>query len=344
MSMSLQVSVQRRAEPARTTFSAASLADSAATSSLPTSRTSLSRRRSSSPSSAIRSSPASTFSSNFAPRPRRSRSVARLGRRPQLLGRGDAGLVVDPPHRLRADAGDPRHLDERRRELLLQLDRRGDLALLEEGDDLLLDRVADSLQLGRPALPAPARRPARGCRRSPGRPPCRRGPGSGWRRRARRACRARGTRRRSRRCACRESRSSRGTAAAEPPGGLRVACLSRVRPSDARRRALNPAHPGRPADLQRGRQPRVARRRRARRGAGGDRDPRRRRRLAGRHRRDRRPPRRRRRADRGPAPGRQGGPRPRLRRRLRRAPSPPAPSWSSRWTPTSPTIPPTSRG
>ena len=36
-----------------------------------------------------------------------------------------------------------------RRELLLELPRRGDLALVEQGDDLLLDRVADPLHRGR---------------------------------------------------------------------------------------------------------------------------------------------------------------------------------------------------
>ena len=284
MSMSLQVSVQRRAEPARTTFSAASLADSAATSSLPTSRTSLSRRRSSSPSVGDPVESGEHVLLELRPEAAEVAQLARLGGRPQLRGRGDAGLVVDPPHGLRADPRDPRQVDERRRELLLQLDRGGDLALLEEGDDLLLDRVADPLQLGRPPLQRRARRPARGCRRSPGRPRGRRGPGSGSRRRARRASRARGTLRRSRRFAFRESRSSRGTAAAEPSGGLRVARLSRVRPSDARRRALNPARPGRPADLQRGREPRVAVGGDPRRGARRDRDPRRRRLLAGRHR------------------------------------------------------------
>ena len=191
MSMSLQVSAQRRAEPARTTRSEAAWAVSASTSCSPASRTSASRRRSSSPSVVSLSIEASTFSSNFAPRPADVPELLVLGRRPQLLERADAGLVVDPPRGLGADAGEPRDLDERGREPLLQLAGRGDLALVEQRDDLLLDRLADPLELGRLPGARELGDRARGCRGSPERPPCRRARGSGWRRRARRGSRAR---------------------------------------------------------------------------------------------------------------------------------------------------------
>ena len=109
----------------------------------------------------------------------------------ELVQVGDPELVEHPPRRLRADPGDPRHLDQRRRELLLQLRRRRDLALLEQGDDLRLQGVADPGQVGCLALARRARRPRPGSGGSPAPPPCRRSPGSGRRRRARTASRAR---------------------------------------------------------------------------------------------------------------------------------------------------------
>ena len=75
-----------------------------------------------------------------------------LGGGPQVVEVGDAELVEQPSGRLRADPGDPGHIDERRRELCLQLRRRRDLAGLDQGDDLLLKRLADSWQFGGPAL------------------------------------------------------------------------------------------------------------------------------------------------------------------------------------------------
>ena len=42
---------------------------------------------------------------------------ARLGRLPELLERRDAELLVDEPHRLRPEAGDPQQLDEGGRDL-----------------------------------------------------------------------------------------------------------------------------------------------------------------------------------------------------------------------------------
>ena len=67
----------------------------------------------------------------------------------QVVEAGDAELVVELAHGLRAEAGDPGHLDQRGRELRLQLRRGGDLAGLGEGDDLLLERRPDARQLGR---------------------------------------------------------------------------------------------------------------------------------------------------------------------------------------------------
>ena len=74
-----------------------------------------------------------------------------LGGRPQVVEAGDPELVVEPARGLRADTRQPRDLHERRRELRLQLGRGGDLAGVEQGDDLSLERGADPRQLGHPA-------------------------------------------------------------------------------------------------------------------------------------------------------------------------------------------------
>ena len=121
------------------------------------------------------------------PRPLTSRSSPLLGRLAQLLERGDPELVVEPPRGLRAEAGDPRHLDRVAGNFSFSFTAGRDLALVEQRDDLLLERLADPRQLGRPALAAPARRPRRGLSRIARAASCRRGRGSGWRRRARRA-------------------------------------------------------------------------------------------------------------------------------------------------------------
>ena len=353
MSMSLQVSVQRRAEPARTTFSEASLASSASTSSVPASRTSSSRRRSSGPSVSIRSSSTRTFSSNFAPSPFRPRSSPGLGGRLELVEGRDPGVVVDAADGLGADAGDPGQVDQRGGELLLQLPRGRDLALVEEGDDLLLDRVADPLHRRRLALLGEL---ADGLR-AVGDHPRRllvgedaEAVGAVELVEGSELAEGRGDLSVSHRPNLDNSeqmlrlRRPLCSACAVLPLGrgvsLGLARLSRVSISDAR----HASDPGRSADLQRGRQPRVDRRRRARRGAGGDGHPRRRRRLPRRHRRDRR------RGSRPPTRGSTsctGTP-----RRVSARPTSPASaapstrgrSGSSRWTPTSPTIPPTSRG
>ena len=76
------------------------------------------------------------------------RADALLGHRlAQVVDRGDADLVEEAARRLRAEAGDPRHLDQRRRELRLELLRRRDHAGVEERLDLLLGRLADPGQL-----------------------------------------------------------------------------------------------------------------------------------------------------------------------------------------------------
>src|SRR5581483_3925727 len=70
----------------------------------------------------------------------------------QVLEARDPELVVEAARRPGAEAGDPRHLDQRRRELPLQLLGGGDRARLQQGQDLLLERLADPGQLRHPAL------------------------------------------------------------------------------------------------------------------------------------------------------------------------------------------------
>ena len=77
-----------------------------------------------------------------------------LGGLAQVVEIADPELVVQATNRLRADARDPGQLDQGRRELLLQLRRRRDLAGLDEGDDLLLQGLPDPRQLGGAALRA----------------------------------------------------------------------------------------------------------------------------------------------------------------------------------------------
>ena len=64
----------------------------------------------------------------------------------------DPDLVVDPAGGLGAEARDAGHLHQRRRELLLQLVRRGDAARLDQRLDLLGEGLADVGQLGQPPL------------------------------------------------------------------------------------------------------------------------------------------------------------------------------------------------
>ena len=90
-----------------------------------------------------------------------------LGRLLQVLEGGDVELVVEAPRGFRAEAGDPRHLDQGRRELRLQLRGGRDLAGLEQRVDLLRERLADARDLGRASLRRRARRPRPGSRGSP---------------------------------------------------------------------------------------------------------------------------------------------------------------------------------
>ena len=108
--------------------------------------------RSGSPS---RSSAASTFSSDLRAEALQLADALRLRRRLQVLQRGDAELVEEAPRGLRPHPRHPRHLDQGRRELRLQLHRGGDLAGLQQRVDLFRQRLADAGDLGRP--PAAAR-------------------------------------------------------------------------------------------------------------------------------------------------------------------------------------------
>ena len=152
-SMSLQVSAQRRTEPATSTRLAAGCSRSAAASASATGRALERRTRpaESAPPSPSRSSAARTFSSTFGPRPLSLADPLALGRLPEVVEAGDFELVEEAPRGFRAEPGDPRHLDQARRELRLQLRRRGDLAGLEQGVDLFGERLADAGDLGRPA-------------------------------------------------------------------------------------------------------------------------------------------------------------------------------------------------
>jgi hypothetical protein len=79
----------------------------------------------------------------------------------QLLEGRDPGLVIDAADGLGSDPRNPRQLDQRCWELLLELARRRNLALVEQRDDLLLDGVADPLlQQRREACRRGAARPA----------------------------------------------------------------------------------------------------------------------------------------------------------------------------------------
>ena len=108
MSMSLQVSVQRRAEPASTTFSAASLSRSAVDELV----ADLADVAEQAPLlGALVGHPVEAGEDVLLELRAEAPQVAQLaglGRRAQLLDRRDPGLVVDPPDRLGADAGDPR--------------------------------------------------------------------------------------------------------------------------------------------------------------------------------------------------------------------------------------------
>ncbi len=64
-------------------------------------------------------------------------------RRLETLEVGDPELVVEAARGLRPEPGDPRDLDQGRRELLLQLLGLRQRALVEQGQDLRLDRRAD---------------------------------------------------------------------------------------------------------------------------------------------------------------------------------------------------------
>ena len=202
-SMSLQVSAQRRTEPATSTSSGAREGPAAPPRAprRPAARGRAAGARTRRRASGSVSSEASTLSSTFGPSPFSVADRALLGRRPQALEVLDPELVVEPARGLGAEPGNPRHLDQRGRELRLQLLGRGDAARLDQGLDLLGQRLADPRHLGQPALLRRAAPSRAGCRGRPGRRPGRRARGSDRLRRARRGCPAPAGRRRSRRCA-----------------------------------------------------------------------------------------------------------------------------------------------
>ena len=150
-SMSLQVSAQRRTEPATSTRLAAGCSRSAAASSSAIGRTfESSRRPGPSPGSPSRSSAARMFSSAFGPRPLTSRILSPSAASFRSSSEADLELVEEAARGFRAEAGDPGHLDQGRRELRLQLHRGGDLAGLQQRVDLFRQRLADAGDLGRP--------------------------------------------------------------------------------------------------------------------------------------------------------------------------------------------------
>ena len=153
MSMSLQVSAQRRAEPATSTRLAAGCSRSAAASSSAIGRTlESSSRPGPSPGSPSRSSEASTFSSAFGPSPLSSRICcasaasfrSSIEAIPSSSKRRRAVFVPSPGTRVTSIRVG--------RELRLQLHRGGDLAGLQQRVDLFRQRLADAGDLGRPAL------------------------------------------------------------------------------------------------------------------------------------------------------------------------------------------------
>ena len=151
-SMSLQVSAQRRTEPATSTRLAAGCSRSAAASASATGRALESSTR---PGALARRRRAAQRGEDVLLDLRAEAlelaDPLRLGGRLEVLERGDPELVEEPPRGFRAEPGHPRHLDQGRRELRLQLRRRGDLAGRQQGVDLFRQRLADPGDLGRPA-------------------------------------------------------------------------------------------------------------------------------------------------------------------------------------------------
>ena len=149
-SMSLQVSAQRRTEPATSTRLAAGCSRSAAASSSAIGFTfESSRRPGPSPGSPRRSSAARMFSSAFGPSPLTSRIFS-----PSAAALRSSIEEISSSSKSRravfgADPGDAGHLDQGRRELRLQLHRGGDLAGLDQRVDLFRQRLADAGDLGR---------------------------------------------------------------------------------------------------------------------------------------------------------------------------------------------------
>ena len=140
--------------PGRPATSTASLAGWARRSSFSrsaTGRTWDSSSRSAGLRSASLPSDARTFSSTFGPRPLSSRIRSCSAAARSSLEARDAELVVEAARGLRAHPGDHGHLDQRGRELSLQLCGGGDLAVIDQREDLLLERLAHAGQLGGPA-------------------------------------------------------------------------------------------------------------------------------------------------------------------------------------------------
>ena len=150
-SMSWQVSVRRRAEPATSTASLAGWARRSCASCSATGSTSESSSRSPGAPSVELAERRQHVLLGLRPEALELADPLLLGGGAQLLEARDAELVVEAARRLRAHPGDHGHLDQRGRELSLQLRRGGDLAAVEQRQDLLLQRLADAGQLGRPA-------------------------------------------------------------------------------------------------------------------------------------------------------------------------------------------------
>ena len=150
MSMSLLVSAQRRTEPATSTRCAPGCSRRAAASSSAIGRTVESRRRPGpSPGSADALERGEHVHLGFRPEAFDVADLLLFRRFLQVLERGDLQFLPEQARGFRPDPGDPRHLDQGRREFRFQLRRGGDFAGVEQGVDLFGERLADAGDLGR---------------------------------------------------------------------------------------------------------------------------------------------------------------------------------------------------
>ena len=149
-SMSLQVSAQRRTEPATSTRCAPGCSRSAAASSSAIGRTvESSRRPGPSPGSPSALERGEHVLLGLRPEPFDVADLLLFGGFLQVLERGDLQFLPEQARGFRPDPGDARHLDQGRREFRLQLRRGGDFAGVEQGVDLFGERLADAGDLGR---------------------------------------------------------------------------------------------------------------------------------------------------------------------------------------------------